>query len=116
MRRSVIALIGFGLFSIAAPAAAENDNLIQVRVPHTEADLASPDAVAALYARVQEAGVTVCREAMRGGIPYYASTAQCRREVIENAIETAGVEALSRYHATLLDPRLADQTTIASAQ
>lgn len=114
MRRSVIALIGFGLFSIAAPAAAENDNLIQVRVPLTEADLSSPDTVAALYARVQEAGVEVCREAMRNSLPYYSSFAQCRREVVGNAIEDANVEALSRHHATLLDPRLADQTTVAA--
>jgi UrcA family protein len=114
MRRSVFALIGFGLFSIAAPAAADNDNLIQVRVPVTEADLQSPEAVAALYARVQEAGMAVCREAMRSSLPYYVSTAQCRREVVENAIAETGVEAVARHHATVTNPQLADQTTIAA--
>ena len=94
MRRSVLALIGLGVL-IATPAAAETTT---IRVPVAQSDLATPEAVDALYQRVVEAADSVCRAASREvGVLSFSQRA-CRVETVEAAITDADLAPLSSRH------------------
>jgi UrcA family protein len=109
MRRSIAALIGFGIIAIAAPASA---NPTEVRVPVTSADLESPEAIANLYQRVNEAAASVCAEIMSVEPTPYSSRRQCRLDLVDHAMDDSTVEPLTRYHAAVRTGRT--ETTLAS--
>ncbi len=99
MRRSVLALIGLGVLA-ASPAFAETTT---IRVPVTQNDLATPEAVDALYQRVVTAADSVCRAAGHEAGAQTISLRACRTETIEAAIDQADLAPLSSRHEAAHD-------------
>jgi UrcA family protein len=109
MRRSIAALIGLGIIAAATPAFA---NPTEIRIPVASTDLESPEAILALYQRVNEAAASVCAEIMRSEPSPYATRRQCRLDLVDHALETSTVEPLTRFHAAVRSGRT--ETTLAS--
>ncbi|MES1198510.1 MAG: UrcA family protein [Pseudomonadota bacterium] len=106
MRRSVIALTTIclaGVFATPALADPTNPQVIQVDVHVSPSDLATDEAVAALYQRVTAAASSICAEAMASETPnviaHYSSRLQCEHQVVRDALEHTRFEALARYYA-----------------
>lgn len=102
MRRSMLAILGLGLLAAATatPAIAQSDT---VRVPVTQSDLASPQAVEHLYQRVVDAAKTVCAASDRQARLSYYDRRACRAATIEAAIESANLAPLSARHEGVHD-------------
>ena len=105
--RNVIALIlSSSLIALAAtPALSETPAEVRAEVQVTPADVESREAVAHLYQRVNAAAASVCAEIMAGSFPDatspYASPAECRAHLVDNALKNTTVDPLARYYAEI---------------
>ena len=117
MRRSTIAVLGLSLV-LATPVAAEpvGADTYSISVPVSGADLASEASVHALYTRVQEAANAVCAESLRDTAPRIQTIRACRSEALSQAIEDAGLPALTRHYAALRSGQTPEQATTIAAR
>jgi UrcA family protein len=94
MRSTIITLVlGAAVTSLASAAAAEPQT---IRIPVTQADLQSPEAVAALYGRVEAAAAELCQVQNRTANTTQAS---CMRDVVSDAVAGAELAPLAQYAA-----------------
>jgi UrcA family protein len=96
MRTITILVLTAALTSLAGVASAED--LQTISVPVSQADLQSPEAVAGLYERVEDAAEELCSVTNRLPTSTFSS---CMRTVLGEAIERADLAPLAAYAATL---------------
>lgn len=109
--RTLFLAVGLSALLLAPMAQAEE---LTIRIPVMESDVATPQAVAALYQRVEYAAGSVCTRTMPSPLTLMSNRAACRREVVANAIANAGIPELTAYHREAAAPVVSETATLAS--
>lgn len=103
MNRKHGTLMGLSLFCAAAIAAqahaASTLNFQSVTVSYVRSDLAHPEGVAALYARIEQAAKRVCHERGVRDLVVYPPYRACYEHAIDWAVEQVDSPALTTLRA-----------------
>jgi UrcA family protein len=95
MQRSTITAIALALSLVSAPAFADPRSRDEIHIAVSPADLASDQAVGALYQRIVQAADTICSQGLN---PYITTQRSCRVTAIAEAVERAHIPELTAYH------------------
>lgn len=101
---TAVALVGFASTNVALAA---GDGRTQITVSYADLDLAKPQGVDTLYARLKGAAKAACGEADARNLREKALVRGCRDEALANAIQGVNHSALTAKHLQRSPARLA---------
>ena len=96
---AMLCLLAGALHAASAAADVARESEVSSKVRYVDLDLARPDAVVALYHRIQAAARRVCKASVTYRYLRTAPARQdCYRLTVDDAVNRAGLAALSALH------------------
>lgn len=103
---TAVALVGLASTNVAL---AQSAGRTQITVSYADLDLAKPQGVDALYARLKGAAKAACGDPDARNLREKALVRACRDEALANAVEGVNHDALTAKHLQRSPARLAHQ-------